>query len=218
MRTNRRSSPFENLPEALRAFLLRRAAELLGLGLIGLAAAVTVALATWSVDDPSLNHATDAPVHNLLRAPGAIVADLAMQLFGLGSVPLVAPVLAWGWQLLRARKVGRLGLRCALWVAGSGAATAVASALPPTARWPLPTGLGGVVGDALLGAAKTLLGISGGAGAGLIGFAFAGVAILALTAACGFGMTDGREADDASDHDGEHARHPLSTSRFRTGR
>src|SRR5689334_16656423 len=121
MRTIRRSSPFENLPEALRAFLLRRAAGLLGLGLIGLAAAVTVALATWSVDDPSLNHATDAPVHNLLRAPGAIVADLAMQLFGLGSVPLLAPVLAWGWQLLRARKVGRLGLRCALWVAGSWA-------------------------------------------------------------------------------------------------
>jgi S-DNA-T family DNA segregation ATPase FtsK/SpoIIIE len=164
-----------------------------------------VALATWSVEDPSLNNATDAPVRNLLGLPGAVVADLAMQLFGLAAVPLLAPVAAWGWQLLRSRKVRRLHLRFALWIAGAGAATAVASALPPTARWPLPTGLGGVVGDALLSAAKTLLGVTGGAGAALIGFAFAGVAILAITASCGFGMADQGAADV---HDDEPARRP----------
>ena len=43
-----------------------------------------LALATWSVQDPSLSHATDAPVRNLLGHPGAIVADLLMQLLGLG--------------------------------------------------------------------------------------------------------------------------------------
>src|SRR5215203_2827599 len=192
MRTTRRRSPYENFSEAFRAFLKRRAAELCGLGLIGFAGVVTTALATWSVEDPSLNNATDATVRNLLGLPGAIVADLAMQLFGLASVLLLTPIAVWGWQLVRSRKVRRLHLRLALWIGGSGAATAVASALPATGRWPLPTGLGGVVGDALLGGAKTVLGVSSGAGSALIGFAFAGVAILAITAACGFGVADER--------------------------
>jgi S-DNA-T family DNA segregation ATPase FtsK/SpoIIIE len=199
MRTLRRSSPFDNLSEALRAFLARRAIELLGLALIGLAAAIAVALATWSVNDPSLNHATDRPVRNVLGAPGAVVADLAMQLFGLGSVLLLMPLAVWGWRLLRARQVGRLHLRLVLWVVGSGAATAVASTLPSTARWPLPTGLGGVVGDALVSAAKAVLGVSSGAGSALIGFAFAGVAILSITAACGFAAKEEGRAQDDSD-------------------
>src|SRR4051794_26112027 len=218
MRTTRRSSPYENFSEAFRAFLKRRAAELCGLGLIGLAGVVTTALATWSVEDPSLNNATDATVRNLLGLPGAIVADLAMQLFGLASVLLLTPIAVWGWQLVRSRKVRRLHLRIALWIGGSGAATAVASALPATGRWPLPTGLGGVVGDALLGAAKTVLGVSSGAGSALIGFAFAGVAILAITAACGFGVADERpeapaESDEpvrrnANDDDGAREEEP----------
>jgi S-DNA-T family DNA segregation ATPase FtsK/SpoIIIE len=217
MRTIRRSSPYESLSEAFRAFLARRAAELFGLGLLALAGAVVAALATWSVEDPSLNNATDAAVRNLLGAPGAIVADLAMQIFGLGAVLLLTPLAAWGWQLLRTRTVRRLHLRFALWIAGSGAATAVASALPPTARWPLPTGLGGVVGDALLSAAKTVLGVSSAAGSAMIGFAFAGVAILALTAACGFGVADerGHDEDDepasargARDEDGSREEEP----------
>src|SRR3954451_6433204 len=130
MRTTRRSSPYENFSEAFRAFLKRRAAELCGLGLIGLAGVVTTALATWSVEDPSLNNATDATVRNLLGLPGAIVADLAMQLFGLASVLLLTPIAVWGWQLVRSRKVRRLHLRLALWIGGSRAADAGAGALP----------------------------------------------------------------------------------------
>jgi len=41
---------------------------------------LAVALATWSVKDPSINHATEGPVRNLLGLPGAIVADLVMQI------------------------------------------------------------------------------------------------------------------------------------------
>jgi S-DNA-T family DNA segregation ATPase FtsK/SpoIIIE len=191
MRTIRRQpTPFEIVTDALRAFLARRARELLGLSLLGGAGAVVAALATWSVGDPSLNHATSAPVRNVLGFPGAAVADLVMQLVGLGAVALLAPVAAWGWCLLRGRPLDRLGLRVALWVAGSGAATGLASALPATARWPLPTGLGGVVGDALLTAGRTVTGASGGAGTALIGLAFAGVAILSITAACGFGFAE----------------------------
>src|SRR5215212_10066986 len=145
MRTIHRSaSPLDHLSETARAFLARRTLELTGLGLIAAAGGLTAALATWSIADPSLNHATDAPVRNLLRSPGAIAADLAMQLFGLGALALLTPIILWGWRLLRGRSLGRLPLRLGLWLVGAGAAMAVASALPPTARWPLPTGLGGV--------------------------------------------------------------------------
>ena len=77
-----------SLSDSLRDALRRRLRELIGLALIVLAMLLAVALASWSVQDPSLSHATNAPVRNLLGHPGAIVADLLMQLFG------IAP---WCW-------------------------------------------------------------------------------------------------------------------------
>ena len=111
---------------------------------------MAASLATWSVDDPSLNNATNSPIRNLLGWPGAIVADLAMQIVGLGSIAALLPLAVWGWRLMKSGELGRLQLRLALWIIGAGAATALASAMPPTDRWPLPSGLGGVVGDAIL--------------------------------------------------------------------
>ena len=73
------------------AVLRRRLREVGGIVLITFALMTALALATWSVDDPSLSHATDAHVHNLLGRPGAIAADLVMQLLGLGSLALILP-------------------------------------------------------------------------------------------------------------------------------
>ena len=193
----RSASPLDHLSEAARAFLARRTLESAGLALLGFAGAMTAALATWSVSDPSLNHATDAPVHNLLGYPGAIAADLAMQLFGLGSLALIAPPAVWGFRLMRQRAREQLLRRFALWTVGAGAATALASALPATARWPLPTGLGGVIGDALLRTARTVTGLSGGGGGAVLALVFAGVALLATTAACGFAFSDEADPDRA---------------------
>ena len=109
-----------------------------------------LALATWSVDDPSLSHATDSPVHNLLGRPGAIAADLMMQLLGLGSLALLLPIAVWGYRLLGHRPLRRERLRVLLWLFGAVLAAAFASCLPRGIRWPLPCGLGGVVGDAML--------------------------------------------------------------------
>ena len=202
MRTARRSSSaYDGLFSALRAFLARRAQELTGLCLIAAAGAVAVALGTWSVDDPSLNNATDLPVRNLLGWPGAIVADLLMQLLGLGAIAAVLPLALWGWRLMKSGDLGRLQLRLALWVIGAGAATALASALPPTQSWPLPTGLGGVVGDAILAGAKAITGLSSGAASAVLGFLFAGIAILTLTAACGLGPAEGRRHEEPEELD-----------------
>ena len=121
-------------------------------------AAIALALLTWSVQDPSLNHATDAPIHNLLGAPGAITADLLMQMLGLAALALLAPLAIWGWRLLRTRRLDRPGWRLLYWFIGSVAATGFAAVLPVTSRWPLPTGLGGVLGDALLFIPKHIFG------------------------------------------------------------
>src|SRR5580658_1642154 len=132
------------------AALRRRLREIGGMALLGIALAACLALATWSVQDPSLSHATNAPVRNLLGLPGAIVADLLMQLLGLGSLALLLPIAVWGYRLLGHRPLRRERLRLLLWLFGTVLTAAFASSLPRGIRWPLPCGLGGVVGDAIL--------------------------------------------------------------------
>jgi S-DNA-T family DNA segregation ATPase FtsK/SpoIIIE len=138
------------LPDDLREAIARRLCEIGGVALIVVATALAAALGSWSVQDPSLSHATSAPVRNLLGVPGAIAADLLMQLIGVGALALILPVAVWGWRLITHRPLDRERLRLILWTAGVLAATAFASCLPTGVAWPLPTGLGGVVGDALL--------------------------------------------------------------------
>jgi S-DNA-T family DNA segregation ATPase FtsK/SpoIIIE len=89
-------------------------------------------------------------VHNLLGWPGAVIADLMMQLFGLGSLALLLPIAIWGYRLLGHRRLRHERRRIILWLVGAAFAAAFASCLPRSAHWPLPCGLGGVVGDAAL--------------------------------------------------------------------
>ena len=134
----------------LRDMIRRRVSESGGIALITLSALIAVALAIWSVQDPSLSHATDGPVRNFLGTPGAIGADLLMQLFGLAATVFVLPVAVWGWRIATHRPFDREWMRLAFWLAGSVFAAGLASCLPASPHWPLPSGLGGVIGDAML--------------------------------------------------------------------
>ena len=200
MRTTRAStSSIDHVTDAVRDFLWRRAAELSGLVLLGLAAACGVALVTWSVQDPSLNHAINGPVRNLLGRPGAIVADIMMQLVGIAAIALIAPPALAAVRLMTGRPLRRLSLRLGLWLLGVLCAAAVASALPTTARWPLPTGLGGVVGDGIFGLLRTVAGPAPGPLRALVAIVLAAVSILSLSAAAGIGFDhddDERVAED----------------------
>src|SRR5512132_570448 len=135
--------------EHLREIVRRRLSEIAGLALMTLALLGAIALATWSVQDPSLSHATQKPIHNLLGFPGAIFSDLAMQLLGLAAILLLLPEALLGWRLLSHKPVGDKW-RSLLWIVATFLAAAFASTLPRIGSWPLPTGLGGVTGDALL--------------------------------------------------------------------
>jgi DNA segregation ATPase FtsK/SpoIIIE, S-DNA-T family len=191
------------LPDAVRDALRRRMRELGGLALIVLAVLLSLALATWSVQDPSLSHATNAPVRNTLGVSGAIVADLLIQLLGVAALALVLPVAIWGWRLASHRPLQRERIRLVFWILAVLLGAACAAALPRSATWPLPVGLGGVVGDWLL---RLPAAIAGGALSALERAAIAVVTgagtlvCFAIAAGFGFGWSaDARE--DARDED-----------------
>ncbi|WP_458758859.1 DNA translocase FtsK [Afipia sp. TerB] len=138
------------LSDPIREMINRRLRELAGLGVLSLASAIAAALMTWSVQDPSLSHATSGKIRNLMGWPGAIGSDLLMQILGLGAIMLILPVAVWGWRLLTHRHFDREAMRIACWILCAAIASGFASCWPHGGSWPLPTGLGGVVGDAIV--------------------------------------------------------------------
>jgi S-DNA-T family DNA segregation ATPase FtsK/SpoIIIE len=185
--------------EHFREILRRRLSELAGLALITLALLGAIALTTWSVQDPSLSHATQKPIQNLLGYPGAIFSDLAIQLLGLASMLLLLPEALMGWRLLSHRPFGAKW-RSLVWIAATVAAAGFASTMPTTAAWPLPTGLGGVAGDALLNMVAFF-------GLPLNGFTLTILAVILGVAtvwtviiACGVGRAEA-EAKTAAEHE-----------------
>jgi S-DNA-T family DNA segregation ATPase FtsK/SpoIIIE len=184
----------------LRALIHRRLRELAGLVLIGLVGTAATALATWSVRDPSFSHATSEPVRNLLGEPGAIAADLAMQLLGLATIALLLPIAAWGWRLFTHRPLDRMRWRLPAWLFGVIAAAAFASCLARTAQWPLPTGLGGVIGDAVIRAIASFTGGPlFGTGRTVVLASFSAIALVLLAIASGFGFQRSEDDDSADD-------------------
>jgi S-DNA-T family DNA segregation ATPase FtsK/SpoIIIE len=149
------------LPAAIRDALARRLRELAGLSLIALSGVAAAALMTWSVQDPSLSHATSRAIRNVVGYPGAIGADLLMQILGLGAIMLILPVAVWGWRMLTHRTFDREALRLGCWILCTVIAAGFASCWPHGGAWPLPTGLGGVVGDALVRAPAVVFGPAG---------------------------------------------------------
>src|SRR5580692_7927397 len=149
------------LPASMREALARRLRELAGLGLIALSGVAAAALITWSVQDPSLSHATSRGIHNVIGYPGAIGADLLMQILGLGAIMLILPVAVWGWRMLTHRHFDREALRLGCWILCAVISAGFASCWPHGGAWPLPTGLGGVVGDALVRAPAVVFGPPG---------------------------------------------------------
>ncbi len=150
MSMTRPASGIDLLPEELKRLLRRRAAEIIGLGFIAVSAILLVALASWSAEDPSFSRSSAADPANLLGRPGAVIADLLMQLFGVAALAAVLPLLMWGWLILTHRRPRREKLRLGAYVLGVIFAAGFAACLPRLSGWPLPSGLGGVLGEGVL--------------------------------------------------------------------
>jgi DNA segregation ATPase FtsK/SpoIIIE, S-DNA-T family len=77
----------------------KRINELIGLLILSLGLVLLLSLASYHVQDPSLNTAAAARPHNLIGYPGAWFADLLLQGFGIGAFvfPIFLFGLAWKW-------------------------------------------------------------------------------------------------------------------------
>lgn len=175
------------LPAAIREALARRLRELAGLALIALSGVAAAALMTWSVQDPSLSHATSRAIRNIVGYPGAIGADLLMQILGLGAIMLILPVAVWGWRMLTHRTFDREALRIGCWVLCTVISAGFASCWPRGLSWPLPTGLGGVVGDALVRAPAVVFGPPGIIYRLVLGIILCAAMVGSFLIACGMG-------------------------------
>ncbi len=177
-----------------RDIVRRRLSELAGLALITTALLGAIALATWSIQDPSLSHATQTPVNNLLGFPGAIFSDLAMQLLGLASVLLLAPEALMGWRLLAHKPLGEKW-RALVWIATTFFAAGFASTLPRIGSWPLPGGLGGACGDIILMLPEVFIGRLGGLSLVILALIFGCATFVSFSIAAGLKFRRGAEPD-----------------------
>jgi S-DNA-T family DNA segregation ATPase FtsK/SpoIIIE len=144
------------LPGAVHSGLRRLMLGTYGLGFVVVACGAWASLATWSVHDPSLNNATRVAPRNVLGGWGAVIADLAFQSLGLASIILFLPLAAWGWHLLFRDAPERRKLRLLAWPASVLVLAAALAALPQPKSWPLPNGLGGILGDFIMAAAHVI--------------------------------------------------------------
>jgi S-DNA-T family DNA segregation ATPase FtsK/SpoIIIE len=183
----------------MQAALQRRLRELGGFALFACVGVAVFALATWSVHDPSLSYATSAPVRNMLGGAGAIAADVAMQLLGMATIAIILPPAFWGWRFFTHRIFDRVRWRVVAWLAGIVLSAVFAATLTRPPQWPLPTGIGGVTGDAILGVIAAIAGGPlHGAGQAVAEAIFGVLALLTVGVACGFGFhrPEGEEDDE----------------------
>ncbi len=142
------------LPHSFRLFLHRRFSEIIGFIILLLVSLCATALATWNIHDPSLNHATGKVVQNWLGYAGASVSDLLIQVFGLASIVFLLPPLAWSVRFFNHEEFNKPPRMLLSWILGSILASGAISAISAVGNWPLPSGLGGLTGDLLLGLAS----------------------------------------------------------------
>jgi S-DNA-T family DNA segregation ATPase FtsK/SpoIIIE len=170
----------------IHAVLRRLAGRAIGLALFGGVAFSVASLATWNVDDPSFSNAADHSIANAMGYPGAVVADLLTQFFGLSALLVLVPALFWAFFFLTARGVDRKPRRAGAWLLGGLLAAGAAGCVAATPTWPLPTGLGGALGDLMLELPALLTGgYPKGAVATIIGAVLVGPAIFFLVYGAG---------------------------------
>jgi S-DNA-T family DNA segregation ATPase FtsK/SpoIIIE len=141
------SDPAPLLPGSLRAKLAAWLRGVLGWALLTACCAGAASLLTWSAADPSFIRTSAGATRNALGAVGANVSDLAMRLLGLAAVLIVLPPLFWALQLITRRRLEEARTQLMLAPAAVLLIASAAAALPVPPAWPLPYGLGGLLGD-----------------------------------------------------------------------
>jgi S-DNA-T family DNA segregation ATPase FtsK/SpoIIIE len=131
-------------------FLRRRLAEITGGGFILIALAYLLSVLTAHESDPSFNRAIDGPTLNLMGPVGAYVGDFALQGLGLAAIVFALAPAAWGWKLIRDRRLDRWWLKLTLLPFAALLTAGACAAIPSSGLWPWTAGMGGFSGRLLL--------------------------------------------------------------------
>ena len=139
-----------------QAALERRGREVIGAGLVVLAAVLGMILYSWTPDDPNFLAANDQPAQNLLGRLGAYIAAPLMMIAGYSAWGLVVGSGVWGLRLMLHRGEDRIMRAVFLPIAIAVGSVYCASLVPPDG-WEESFGLGGHFGDMVMGGMMTLL-------------------------------------------------------------
>ncbi|MEM6636988.1 MAG: DNA translocase FtsK 4TM domain-containing protein [Pseudomonadota bacterium] len=140
-----------------QAILERRGKELVGVALSVVGALTIVMLATYFPDDPSWLSSTDAPVRNALGRTGASLASPLYVILGVGVWLIPVFLVAWGFRLIAHWGADRIPGRAIFAPFAVALASVYASTLLPSSGWTHSFGLGGLLGDTVLGATLSIL-------------------------------------------------------------
>ena len=174
------------MPEPVKIFMARRMIDGTAVAVLAAAAALVLALLSYSPADSSFNTAGGAPgrTTNWIGGPGAYVADLLWQTLGFGSFVFAIVLGVWAVRIARRQALSPLWLRVSMAIVAV-LAIAAAFARIPLGRAAIGSQVwaGGSGGTLLLNLIdRPLVGLAGqGANsiAALLAF-FAGLAALAI--------------------------------------
>ena len=99
---------------SMRAFLMRRLAELVGFIVLIFGSVFGIILFTADQDDPSFNTASGEAVSNWFGQTGAHIASLSFQVFGLPALLLSVTLFIWGCRMMVSKQLSRWRWRLVL--------------------------------------------------------------------------------------------------------
>jgi len=123
--------------------------RLLGLAALSLAAALILALSSFSPSDPTWNRLSDSNVLNMLGNVGANLADLLLQAIGWISFLIALPIMNWGIKCLRLKWIPRFWLNFLALPPALILLAIAATPMEPHSGYPLQAGYGGALGQTL---------------------------------------------------------------------
>ena len=170
------------LPSAMANTLRDSVRFVVGALILVATLAAWASLLSWSVEDPSLSHATALTARNWLGRPGAILSDLIIQTFGLAALIVLLAPMFWGAAFVQREAVPKFSRRLWTYLAAIFCLASAAGALPVPLSWPLHHGLGGIIGDAAFRVASAPFAVAHAE----FGRPIAGVTLLAVGFWCAF--------------------------------
>ena len=174
------------IPDSIQVFVARRIIDTTGciLGLCGIF--ILISILSYHHQDPSVNSAVgaDIKIQNWFGRPGANVADILLQTFGLASAFIGISVAVWGVSIFKRRPLSHFWSRIAALIVGVFIGS-IAMARLPSGDWLTQAYLGGSAGQLMFQKVADIFHTVGiGNEYGLTAIICGGAALVVIAYAC----------------------------------